>query len=89
MISNKTITNFIIDRIRTKIEKLNHSKLKLFLNCIMAYDIIDVAVCKADIITMGSDMIKNLKKFNKSSEEYSLKTTKGFYNDVKSSGFKI
>ena len=55
----------------------------------MVYDIIDDVVCNADIITMGSNIIKNLEKFNKPSKEYSLKTTKGFYNDVKSSGFKI
>ena len=61
----------------------------LWASCRMPYDIIDATNCEAHIITMGPDMVKKLAKFNKSSEEYSLETVKGFYDDAKSSGFKI
>ena len=61
----------------------------LWASCRMTYDIIDATDCNAHIITMGPDMVKKLTKFNKSPQEYSLETVKGFYNDAKSSGFKI
>ena len=61
----------------------------LWASCRMPYDIIDATECKANIITMGADMVIKLKKFGKSANDYSLETVKGFYTDAKSSGFKI
>ena len=73
----------------SKYVRLNSKCETLWASCRMPYDIIDATVCEADIITMGPDMVKKLAKFNKSPEEYSLETVKGFYNDAKLSGFKI
>jgi len=55
----------------------------------MPYDYINANICRAHIITMQLSQIKKLKMFDKSLEEYSLETVKQFYNDAKSSGFKL
>lgn len=55
----------------------------------MSYDYINAVQCGAHIITMQLPQIKKLKMFDKSLEEYSLETVKQFYNDAKSSEFKL
>ena len=55
----------------------------------MPYDIIDATECKANIITMGADMVIKLKKFGKSANDYSLETVKQFFKDASSSGYKL
>jgi len=42
-----------------------------------------------DIITVTSDLIKKLSLYKKNLDEYSLETVKMFYNDARSSNFKI
>ena len=79
-------------KIFKEISKYCHSNSQcetLWASCRMPYDILDATECGADIITMGYEMVTKLKKFSKSSEDCSLETVKGFYNDAKSSGFKI
>jgi len=67
----------------------NSSCKTLWASCRMAYDLITATKCKADIITMGPDLITKLKNFEKTPEEYSIDTVKTFYKDAKDSGFKI
>jgi len=55
----------------------------------MPYDYISAIKTGSDIITMQGSQIKKLKLFGKSAEEYSLETVKQFYDDAKSSGYKI
>jgi len=55
----------------------------------MPYDYINAQKTGSDIITMQGSQIKKLKLFNKSPEDYSLETVKQFYEDAKSSGYKI
>ena len=38
---------------------------------------------------MQLSQIKKLKMFNKNLDEYSLETVKQFYDDAKSSGYKL
>ena len=45
--------------------------------------------CGCHIITMTSDILRKLPLIGKDLDEYSLDTVKMFYNDAKSSGFKI
>ena len=55
----------------------------------MPYEYINAIKTGSDIITMQGSQIKKLKLFGKSAEEYSLETVKQFYDDAKSSGYKI
>ena len=52
-------------------------------------DLITATKCRADIITMSPDLIKKLKNFGKTCEDYSIETVKTFYQDAKESGFQI
>lgn len=45
--------------------------------------------CGSHIITMTHDLLKKLHLIGKDLDEYSLDTVKMFYNDARSSGFKI
>ena len=68
----------------------NKSKCKvLWASPRMPYDYVNAIKCGAHIITMQLSQIKKLKMFEKSLEDYSLETVKQFYNDAKSSGFKL
>ena len=67
----------------------NSSCETLWASCRMAYDLITATKCRADIITMSPDLIKKLKNFGKTCEDYSIETVKTFYQDAKESGFKI
>ena len=68
----------------------NNSKCRtLWASPRMPYDYLSAINCGTDIITMQGSQIKKLKMFNKDLEEYSLDTIKQFYNDAKSSGFKL
>ena len=55
----------------------------------MSYDYINAINCGADIITMQLSQIKKLKMFNKGLTEHSLETVRQFYDDGKSSGYKL
>ena len=55
----------------------------------MAYDLITATKCRADIITMSPDLIKKLKSFGKTPEDYSIETVKMFFTDAKKSKYKI
>lgn len=45
--------------------------------------------CGCDIITMPADLIKKVSGFGKDLTKFSLETVQMFYDDAKSSGFKI
>jgi transaldolase len=55
----------------------------------MAYDYITAQEVGTDIITMQTSHIEKLRMIGKNPREYSLETVKQFYEDAKSSGFKI
>jgi len=55
----------------------------------MSYDYLNAIKCKTDIITMQLPQIKKLKMFEKNLEDYSVETVRQFFDDAKSSGFKI
>ena len=61
----------------------------LWASCRMAYDIITAKKAKADIITIGPDLLLKSKKFGYSPIKYSKDTVKGFLVDAKKSNFKI
>ena len=67
-----------------------NSKCKsLWASTRMAFDYITAAEIKTDIITMQTTHIEKLKMIGSDPKIYSLKTVKQFYEDAKSSGFKI
>ena len=55
----------------------------------MPFDYVTASEIGSDIITMQIPHIEKLKTFGLDLNEYSLKTVKQFYEDAKSSGFKI
>lgn len=68
----------------------NNSKCKsLWASTRMPYDFVTATEIKTDIITMQISHIEKLKMFGLELSDYSLKTVKQFYEDAKSSGFKI
>ena len=76
-----------------EISEYTHSNSKcriLWASCRQPYDYINAINSNSDIITMGPSMIKKLKNLNSiTPEDYSKETVKNFYEDAKSSGFKI
>jgi len=54
-----------------------------------AYNVIQAANCGCHIITISDDIINKVKYFGKNLNIFSKETVKMFYNDAKSSGFKI
>ena len=76
-----------------EISEYTHSNSKcriLWASCRQPYDYINAINSSSDIITMGPSMIKKLKNLNSiTPEDYSKETVKNFYEDAKSSGFKI
>ena len=72
-----------------KLIKENSKCQSLWASTRMAYDYIAAQETGTDIITMQISHIKKLKMIGMSPKEYSLKTVKQFYDDAKSSGFKI
>jgi transaldolase len=67
-----------------------NSKCKsLWASTRMPYDYNTAKEIDSDIITMQIAHIEKLKMFGLDLNEYSLKTVKQFYDDAKSSGFKI
>jgi transaldolase len=68
----------------------NNSKCKsLWASTRMPYDFVTATEIKTDIITMQISHIEKLKMFGLELTDYSLKTVKQFYEDAKSSGFKM
>ena len=68
----------------------NQSSCKtLWASARMAFDLIKAEKSNSDIITMSVEHIKKLEKFGYDLNQYSIDTVKQFYNDAKSSGFKI
>jgi transaldolase len=53
------------------------------------YNIVEAANSGCHIITASDDIISKIKNFNKDLNIYSKETVKMFYNDAKSSGYKI
>jgi len=72
-----------------KLIKENSKCKSLWASTRMAYDYIAAEETGTDIITMQISHIKKLKMIGVSPKEYSLKTIKQFYEDAKSSGFRI
>ena len=75
-----------------KINKYVHNNsncITLWASCRMVYDLISAQKVNTDIITMPPEFIKKINNFDKTLDEYSLETVKGFYNDAFNSGFKI
>ena len=67
-----------------------NSKCKsLWASTRMPYDYATAKEINSDIITMQIAHIEKLKMFGFDLNKYSLKTVKQFYDDAKSSGFKI
>ena len=54
-----------------------------------AYNVIQAVNCGCHIITISDDIINKVKYFGKNLNIFSKETVKMFYNDAKSSGFKI
>jgi len=54
-----------------------------------AYNVVQAANCGCHIITISDDIINKVKYFGKNLNIFSKETVKMFYNDAKSSGFKI
>ena len=68
----------------------NQSSCKtLWASARMAFDLIKAEKSNSDIITMSVEHIKKIEKFGYDLNQYSIDTVKQFYNDAKSSGFKI
>ena len=59
------------------------------MTAIIAFDLIKAEKSNSDIITMSVEHIKKIEKFGYDLNQYSIDTVKQFYNDAKSSGFKI
>jgi len=83
-----------IDAKKTMLEinnyiKENSSCQSLWASTRMAYDYKNAIEVSTDIITMQTSHIEKLRMFGTDLKEYSLKTVKQFYEDAKSSGFKI
>ena len=80
---------------KQKVKEMNefikkNSKCKsLWASTRMPYDFVTATEIKTDIITMQISHIEKLKMFGLELSDYSLKTVKQFYEDAKSSGFKI
>jgi len=72
-----------------KLIKENSKCKSLWASTRMAYDYIAAEETGSDIITMPISHIEKLKMIGMSPKEYSLKTVKQFYEDAKSSGFRI
>jgi transaldolase len=72
-----------------KLIKENSKCQSLWASTRMAYDYIAAKEVGTDIITMPISHIEKLKMIGMNPKEYSLKTVKQFYEDAKSSGFKI
>ena len=75
--------------VMNKFIKDNSKCQSLWASTRMAYDYITAQEVKTDIITMQTSHIKKLNMFGTNPKEYSLKTVKQFYEDAKSSGFRI
>jgi transaldolase len=80
---------------KEKVREMNefireNSKCKsLWASTRMPYDYVAANEINTDIITMQISHIEKLKMFGFDLNEYSLKTVKQFFDDAKSSGFKI
>ena len=80
---------------KQKVKEMNefikeNSKCKsLWASTRMPYDFVTATEINTDIITMQISHIEKLKMFGLELSDYSLKTVKQFYEDAKSSGFKI
>jgi len=72
-----------------KLIKENSKCQSLWASTRMTYDYIAAKEVGTDIITMSISHIEKLKMIGMNPKEYSLKTVKQFYEDSKSSGFKI
>ena len=72
-----------------KLIKENSRCQSLWASTRMTYDYIAAKEVGTDIITMPISHIEKLKMIGMNPKEYSLKTVKKFYEDAKSSGFKI
>jgi len=76
-------------KIMNKFIRENSKCKSLWASTRMAFDYITAAEIKTDIITMQTAHIEKLKMIGSDPKIYSLKTVKQFYEDAKSSGFKI
>lgn len=73
---------------RSNIEGTNNIEF-LWASSREAYNYKDAEYAGADIITMTPELIKKVKGFGKSLKQFSIETSKMFYDDAKASGFKI
>tara|TARA_X000000950_G_C13684818_1_gene565474 strand:+ start:56 stop:763 length:708 start_codon:yes stop_codon:yes gene_type:complete len=72
-----------------KLIRENSKCQSLWASTRMTYDYVSAKEVGTDIITMPISHIQKLKMIGMSPKEYSLKTVKQFYEDARSSGFKI
>ena len=79
-----------LKQIKYAIKKLKIIKIiKFGASTREAYNIIEANKVGCDIITVSPDILKKMKNFNKSLLDFSKDTVKMFYDDAKSSGYKI
>jgi transaldolase len=78
----------ITKEISEYVHKFSNCKI-LWASSRMVYDIINASKSNCDIITMQRSLINKLSLFKKTTEEYSLETVKMFYEDAKSSGYRM
>lgn len=79
----------ILIRKSVKIFK-NYKKIKiLWASTREAYSIVEAINCGCHIITVSNDLIHKIKIFNKDLNIFSKETVQMFYNDAKSSGYRI
>tara|TARA_B100001057_G_C22828360_1_gene942352 strand:+ start:1057 stop:1779 length:723 start_codon:yes stop_codon:yes gene_type:complete len=75
--------------IMNKYIKKNSKCKSLWASCRMPFDIIKAIKTKTDIITMSIPMIKKIKNFVISKENFSKQTVKQFFLDAKKSNYKL
>jgi len=68
----------------------NYKKIKiLWASTRETYNIVEAIYCGCHIITASNDIIDKIKNFDKDLNIFSKETVKMFYNDAKSSGYRI
>jgi transaldolase len=79
----------ILIRNSVKIFK-NYKKIKiLWASTREVYSIVEAINCGCHIITASNDIIDKIKFFNKNLNIFSKETVQMFYNDAKSSGYRV
>ena len=75
--------------VKNAIQKVSKNVKVLWASPREVFNIYEADNCGCHIITVTPDLINKLKLQNKNLTEYSLETVKMFYDDAKSSGYKL